>query len=97
MIQYAVDELRSWRMSPSPTPSYGWLIGRVSGIPVYIAGSWGVIAAVIVLTFGPRTGLGTTGYFVAAAYALLLLVSVLVHEAGPVSYTHLTLPTSDLV
>jgi Zn-dependent protease len=82
MIQYAVDELRSWRMSPSPTPSYGWLIGRVSGIPVYIAGSWGVIAAVIVLTFGPRTGLGTTGYFVAAAYALLLLVSVLVHEAG---------------
>jgi len=82
MIQYAVDGLGSWRMSAAPSPSYGWLIGRVSGIPVYIAGSWAVIAAVIVLTFGPRVGLGTTGYLVAAAYALLLLLSVLVHEAG---------------
>lgn len=72
-------------MSPSPEPQYGWLLGRVGGIPVYVGRSWPVIALVVVLTFGPQLAgalPGATGYAVAAAYALLLLVSVLVHEAG---------------
>ena len=64
-------------------PQYGWLLGRVGGVPVYLAKSWVVIAGVIVLSFGTSVGLPQpTGYAVAAAYALLLLVSILVHEAG---------------
>ena len=62
---------------------HGWLLGRVGGIPVYLAKSWVVIAVVIIVTFGSRFGLRPpVGYAVAAAYALLLLVSILVHEAG---------------
>jgi len=61
----------------------------VHGIPVYIGRSWPVIAAVVVLSFGPQVSHPTDpsapawfGYAVAAAYALLLLVSVLTHEAA---------------
>lgn len=72
-------------MSPPADPQFGWLLGRVAGIPVYIGRSWPVIAFVVVLTFGPQlVGPLPAGaaYAVAAAYALLLLLSVLVHEAG---------------
>ena len=75
--------------SHAPTPAYGWRIASVHGIPVYVGRSWPIIAAVIVLTFGPQVsnpttleGGGTFGYAVAVAYALLLLVSVLTHEAA---------------
>ncbi len=75
--------------SHAPTPAYGWRIASVRGIPVYVGRSWPIIAAVIVLTFGPQVsnpttleGGGTFGYAVAVAYALLLLFSVLTHEAA---------------
>ncbi len=67
---------------------YGWRLGALAGIPVYLGRSWPVIALVIVVTFGPQvrqsTGAsgGTFGYAVAVAYAILLLVSVLAHEAA---------------
>lgn len=74
---------------PAPTPAYGWRIASVHGIPVYLGRSWPVVAAVIVLTFGPQVSHpttreegGTFGYAVAVAYALLLLLSVLTHEAA---------------
>ncbi len=74
---------------PAPTSSYGWRIASVHGIPVYLGRSWPVVAAVIVLTFGPQVSQpttleqgGTFGYAVAVAYALLLLFSVLTHEAA---------------
>jgi Zn-dependent protease len=74
---------------PAPTSSYGWRIASVHGIPVYLGRSWPVVAAVIVLTFGPQVSHpttleqgGTFGYAVAVAYALLLLFSVLTHEAA---------------
>jgi Zn-dependent protease len=70
-----------------PAP-YGWRLGAIHGIPVYLGRSWPIIALVVVLTFGPtvptptgETG-GMFGYAVAVAYAVLLLVSVLAHEAG---------------
>lgn len=52
-----------------------------------IGPSWPVVAIVIVLLFGPRLEaqlptLGVRAYVVAALYALLLLLSVLVHEAA---------------
>lgn len=65
----------------------GWRVGSVGGIPVYIGGGWLVIGLVMVAMFGPQVvlalpRLGVLGYAVAAGYALLLLLSVLLHEAA---------------
>ena len=105
-------------------------LGTIAGAPVRLSWSWLLIAAVITLAFGPQIqralpSIGGGAYGVALGYAVLLALSVLVHEAAhaltgrafgqrteeialtlwgghtqfrsPVSYTHLTLPTSDLV
>ncbi len=71
----------------APPKAPGWRIGRLAGAPVYIGRSWFLVAGVIVLLFGPvvqRTlpDLGAWAYVVAGAFAVLLLVSVLVHEAA---------------
>jgi len=62
----------------------GIRLGRIAGIPVYLAYSWFAIALFIVITNGPplaaASGLGVAAYLVAFAYAVLLAVSVLVHE-----------------
>ncbi len=60
-------------------------LGRIAGIPIVLAYSWFLIAAVTVFLFGPQLaqgypGLGAGAYGVAFIYALLLLFSVLVHE-----------------
>ena len=66
-------------------PVAGWHPGRD---PVYLGVSWAVVAVAIIVLFGPLiTGIvpsigGAGGYAVAAAFALLLLISVLVHEAA---------------
>ena len=73
---------------PGTTASYGWRIGAIRGIPVYLGRSWPVIAIVVVVTFAPNVSTstgeygGVFGYAVAVAYAVLLLLSVLAHEAG---------------
>jgi Zn-dependent protease len=73
---------------PGTTASYGWRLGAIHGIPVYVGRSWPIIAIVVVITFAPSvrssTGEygGIFGYAVGVAYAVLLLLSVLVHEAG---------------
>ncbi|MEI2731119.1 MAG: M50 family metallopeptidase [Dermatophilaceae bacterium] len=64
---------------------YGWLLGRVRGIPIYLGRSWPVVAVGVVVLFGPSVpmrGSAVGRYAVAAAYAVLLLLSVLAHEAG---------------
>jgi Zn-dependent protease len=63
----------------------GVQLGRLFGVPVRLAPSWFVIAAVVVLLFAPQVesaiGLAAPGsYLVATLYAALLLLSVLVHE-----------------
>lgn len=63
----------------------GWRIGTLRGAPIYLGRTWPIIAVVIVAIFGPRVsgilpGLGYRGYLVALVYAVLLLLSVLVHE-----------------
>lgn len=63
----------------------GIRLGRIAGIPVILAYSWFVIAAFTVIVYGPvlqhnNPALGAGAYYVAFAYALLLLISVLVHE-----------------
>jgi Zn-dependent protease len=64
----------------------GWRIGSLSGVPVYLGRSWLLVAGVIVLVFGPTVetllGLGLWSYVVALLFAVLLLVSVLAHEAA---------------
>ncbi|MFB9432198.1 site-2 protease family protein [Streptoalloteichus tenebrarius] len=75
--------------SPQPTqPVGGLVLCRVSGVPVLLAPSWWLGAAVIVLLYVPfverllpGVGFGTA-VFLAVAFALLLGVSVLLHELG---------------
>lgn len=74
-------------MTAPSTKAPGWRIGRLAGAPVYIGRSWFLVAGVIVVLFGPVVqnvlpDLGAWAYLVAGAFALLLLVSVLVHEAA---------------
>ncbi|WP_422933068.1 site-2 protease family protein [Sinomonas sp. P47F7] len=63
----------------------GIRLGRIAGVPIYLAYSWFLIAGFTVVVYGPTLALrqpqlGAGAYFVAFAYAVLLLLSVLVHE-----------------
>ncbi|RKR30289.1 site-2 protease family protein [Arthrobacter oryzae] len=69
----------------APSRRDGIPLGRIAGIPVFLAYSWFIIAAFTVIAYGPvlqtnNPRLGITAFFVAFAYALLLLISVLAHE-----------------
>ncbi|MBE4720212.1 site-2 protease family protein [Pseudarthrobacter sp. AB1] len=71
--------------TPAPARREGIPLGRIAGIPVILAYSWFVIAAFTVIVYGPllleqNPVLGISAYYMAFAYALLLLISVLVHE-----------------
>ena len=71
---------------PPPGPALsGVRVGRVLGVPVLVSPSWLLFAAFVLLTYGPALteDFGTTrGYIGAGAFAVLLLVSVLLHEIG---------------
>ncbi|GAA1338853.1 site-2 protease family protein [Arthrobacter roseus] len=63
----------------------GISLGRIASVPIVLAYSWFLIAAYVVVVFGPRVStqfpaIGVTAYLVAFAYAILLMLSVLVHE-----------------
>jgi Zn-dependent protease len=69
----------------APVRREGIPLGRIAGVPVVLAYSWFLIAAFTVIVYGPVLGrnnpaLGASAYVIAFAYAVLLLVSVLVHE-----------------
>jgi len=87
----------------APPRSEGLRVGSLLGVPVLVARSWFVIAAVITFTFAPlvqRTepGIGALAYVVAFAYALLLCLSVLVHElAHAVTARAYGIPASRIV
>ena len=72
----------------SPTggvPLSGVRIGRVLGVPVLVSPSWLLFAAFVLVTYGPALteDFGATRAYVGAgAFALLLLLSVLLHEVG---------------
>jgi Zn-dependent protease len=71
----------------STLPAPGMRLATIGGVPVYIGKSWPVIALIIVATFGPnvannRPDLGLGAYLVALVFAVLLLISVLAHEAA---------------
>ena len=61
----------------------GIILGRPFGIPVYISPYWFVIAGVFILIYAndlASTFHGPTRFVVAAAFVVLLYLSVLVHE-----------------
>lgn len=69
----------------SVTPPGGLRIGRVLGVPVFVSPSWFLFAGLIVLIYGPALAddLGETrAYTASVSFALLLLLSVLLHEVG---------------
>lgn len=78
-------------------------LGRIAGVPVRLAPSWFVIALVVVVLFAPTVERSTAlqapaTYVVAALYAVLLLVSVLVHEmAHALTARMLGLPVHEVV
>jgi len=71
-----------------PTAMSGVRVGHLLGVPVYLTASWFVLAALLTFWYAPhvRTSLPTVSsaaaYLVAGAFALCLLISVLLHELG---------------
>ena len=70
-----------------PSPGSGWMVGRLFGVPVYVAPSWAVVALLLTVTFAPQVAsdipeIGDSRYVVSFAYAVLLYGSVLIHELG---------------
>ena len=64
---------------------HGLRLGRVLGVPVFLAPSWFVLAAFLVLALSPPlvSSLGTVqAYAVSVSFAVLLGLSVLLHEIG---------------
>ena len=69
--------------APIETGSKGLVIARVGGVPVQIGPSWLLLAAFITFIVGSGSPeLGALAYVVGVAYAVSLLVSVLVHEGA---------------
>jgi Zn-dependent protease/CBS domain-containing protein len=72
---------------PAPRAPGTIRIGSIVGIDVLITTSWFVVAALISLVFGPRIeaaqpGLGFWKYVAGFAFAVVLYLSVLLHEAS---------------
>jgi len=81
----AEDSTKPGTGREAPGRREGIPLGRIAGVPVVLAYSWFVIAAFTVIVYGPVLArnnpmLGASAYVVAFAYAVLLLISVLVHE-----------------
>lgn len=69
----------------SRSSPHGWRIGTLGGVPVYLGRSWPIIAIAIVAFYGPslaRQMPAAEAYLFAFTYAVLLLLSVLLHEAA---------------
>jgi Zn-dependent protease/CBS domain-containing protein len=71
--------------APRRDSSGGLLIGRPFGVPVYVTPTWFIVAALITITYAPVVeewvpNLGAWRYVVALAFAVLLYLSVLIHE-----------------
>ncbi|MEU0027552.1 site-2 protease family protein [Streptomyces sp. NPDC006335] len=73
------------RPPQSPQPRGGLLMGRPFGVPVYVAPSWFLVAALITWVFGGQLErvlpeLGAARYLVSLFFAVAFYASVLVHE-----------------
>ncbi|MEV1022551.1 site-2 protease family protein [Streptomyces sp. NPDC050264] len=82
---------RRQRKGPAkrPEPRGGILMGRPFGVPVYVAPSWFLVAALITWVFGGQLDrvlpeLGAARYLVSLFFAVAFYASVLVHELAHV-------------
>ena len=69
--------------TPPQAPGPGLRIARPFGIPVYISPYWFLIAGLFIILYGNSAALAASSgirYLVAAAFVVLLYLSVLVHE-----------------
>ena len=69
----------------APTPRGGIRLGRVLGVPVFLGPSWFLMAAFLIVSISQAlvATLGQTqAYAVGGSFAVLLGVSVLLHELG---------------
>ena len=72
---------------PAPRPAGTWRIGQIGGIDVLVRSSWLLVAALISVSLAPEVqarepGLGGFAYVAGLAFAVLLYLSVLLHEAS---------------
>jgi Zn-dependent protease len=72
---------------PQPRPPGTFKVGTIAGSDVLVTTSWFVIAALIAWTVSPRVeqvepGLGSLKYVAGFAFAVVLYLSVLLHEAS---------------
>jgi Zn-dependent protease len=70
---------------PRRDPGGGLLLGRPFGVPIYVSPTWIIVAVLITVTFQPSVEeqiprIGSWAYAVSLAFAVLLYLSVLVHE-----------------
>ncbi|WP_338485725.1 site-2 protease family protein [Streptomyces sp. SCSIO 75703] len=68
-----------------PEPGGGLLMGRLFGVPVYVAPSWFLVAILITWVFGGQLErvlpeLGAARYLVSLFFAVAFYASVLIHE-----------------
>lgn len=80
----APPDVKNQSRPPSHPPG-SFRIGSVSGVDVYVRASWLVIAGLIAVLLAPRVeqvepGLGGLRYLAGFAFAVLLYLSVLLHE-----------------
>lgn len=71
--------------SPPSRPPGSYRIGSIGGVDVYVRASWLLIAVLIAVLLAPRVdevepGLGALKYVAGLAFAVLLYLSVLLHE-----------------
>lgn len=84
----AQDAPGRWASGGRVVPGGGLLLFRVDGVPVLLAPSWWIGSLVVVVLYAPLVGrllpgAGTaTAWSLAAAFAVLLGLSVLAHELG---------------
>ncbi|MEO3975350.1 site-2 protease family protein [Streptomyces sp. CAU 1734] len=76
---------RNGKRKRSDGPGGGILMGRPFGVPVYVAPSWFLVAALITWVFGGQLDrvlpdLGGARYLVSLFFAIAFYASVLVHE-----------------
>lgn len=71
--------------APAKRPSGTWRIGQIGGVDVLVGSSWLLVAALIAVMLSSRVeevrpGLGGWKYLAGLAFAVLLYMSVLLHE-----------------
>ena len=88
--------------TPAPRPPGTLRIGQIAGVDVLVRSSWLVVAVLIAFLMAPRIeatapGLGVLKYVAGLAFAVLLYLSILLHEAShAISARHYGLPVNSI-